>query len=257
MSDSEFRDEPNHAGTEAETQEYEAEAGGAPDATKPAENGQSQVRLSRRDLLKIGGVAATAGAVPAGALLAAKTAEAAPKKPAAKAPSPLSGPAAAPVTLTVNGRKKTLPLEPRVTLLDALRNRLDLTGAKKVCDRGQCGACTVLMDGKPVMSCMTLAIAAQGASIQTIEGVAKGDDLHPVQEAFIEHDALMCGFCTPGFVMSIKSLLDRNPDPSLAQVKDACQGNVCRCGTYPRVFEAALAAAKEMKGAKKAAAKKA
>jgi aerobic-type carbon monoxide dehydrogenase small subunit (CoxS/CutS family) len=105
------------------------------------------------------------------------------------------------------------------------------------------------MNGKPVMSCMTLAIAAQGAEIQTIEGLAKGDNLHPVQAAFIEHDALMCGFCTPGFVMSIKSLLDRNPNPTLDQVKSACQGNVCRCGTYPRVFDAALAAAKNMKKA--------
>src|SRR4028119_1970276 len=212
--------------------------------TQETENSTSQpqrnLRLSRRDLLKIGGVAATAGAVPAAGLLVAKTGEA---QAQGSTQSGLSGPAAVPVALTVNGTKQTLQLEPRVTLLDALRNHLDLTGAKKVCDRGQCGACTVLMNDKPVMSCMTLAIAAQGADIQTIEGLAKGEQLHPVQEAFIEHDALMCGFCTPGFVMSIKSLLDRNPNPTLDQVKGACQGNICRCGTYPRVFEAALAAA--------------
>jgi xanthine dehydrogenase YagT iron-sulfur-binding subunit len=207
---------------------------------------QRNVKLSRRDLLKIGGVAATAGAVPAAGLLVAKSEDA---QAQTAQQSGMSGPAAVPVALSINGRKQTLRLEPRVTLLDAMRNHLDLTGAKKVCDRGQCGACTVLVNGKPVMSCMTLAIAAQGADIQTIEGLAKGDNLHPVQAAFIEHDALMCGFCTPGFVMSIKSLLDRNPNPTLDQVKSACQGNVCRCGTYPRVFDAALAAAKNMKKA--------
>lgn len=210
------------------------------DTTKP----QRKLKLSRRELLKIGGVAATAGAVPAAGLLISQTDEA--QAQTAKN-NGLAGPAAVPITLNVNGQKQNLQLEPRVTLLDALRNHLDLTGAKKVCDRGQCGACTVLINGKPVMSCMTLAIASQGAPIQTVEGVAKGEQLHPVQEAFIEHDALMCGFCTPGFVMSIKSLLDRNPTPTLDQVKGACQGNVCRCGTYPRVFEAALAAAKSMK----------
>jgi xanthine dehydrogenase YagT iron-sulfur-binding subunit len=207
---------------------------------------QRNVKLSRRDLLKIGGVAATAGAVPAAGLLVAKSNDA---QAQTARQNGLSGPAAVPVSLSVNGKKQTMQLEPRVTVLDALRNHLDLTGAKKVCDRGQCGACTVLMNGKPVMSCMTLAIAAQGAEIQTIEGLAKGEQLHPVQEAFIEHDALMCGFCTPGFVMSIKSLLDRNPNPTLDQVKSACQGNVCRCGTYPRVFEAALAAAKNTRKA--------
>lgn len=202
-----------------------------------------RVKLSRRHLLKIGGVAATAGAVPAAGMLLAErdNAEAAPAKP-----KPTVGPSAIPITLKINGKTETLPLEPRVTLLDTLRNRLDLTGAKKVCDRGQCGACTVLIDGKPRMSCMTLAISVQNRDIQTIEGLAKGEELHPVQAAFIEHDALMCGFCTPGFIMSIKSLLDRNPNPSLDQVKSACQGNVCRCGTYPKVFEAALAAAKQM-----------
>lgn len=202
-----------------------------------------RVKLSRRHLLKIGGVAATAGAVPAAGMLLAErnNAEAAPAKP-----KPTVGPSAIPITLKINGKTETLPLEPRVTLLDTLRNRLDLTGAKKVCDRGQCGACTVLVDGKPHMSCMTLAISVQNRDIQTIEGLAKGEELHPVQAAFVEHDALMCGFCTPGFIMSIKSLLDRNPNPSLDQVKSACQGNVCRCGTYPKVFEAALAAAKQM-----------
>jgi aerobic-type carbon monoxide dehydrogenase small subunit (CoxS/CutS family) len=205
-------------------------------------------KISRRNLLKIGGVAATAGAVPAAGMLLAET-EKVEAAPAAKAPQSTFGPAAVPVTLTINGQKQQLNIEPRVTLLDAMRNRLDLTGAKKVCDRGQCGACTVLVNGKPVMSCMTLAIAAQNQPIQTIEGLAKGDNLHPIQAAFIEHDALMCGFCTPGFIMSIKALLDKNPNPSLEQVKAACQGNVCRCGTYPKVFEAALSAAQKSKTA--------
>ena len=217
-----------------------------PDIENNAPKSQRNVKLSRRDLLKIGGVAATAGAVPAAGLLVAKSEDA---QAQTAQQSGMAGPAAMPVALSINGKKQTLRLEPRVTLLDAMRNHLDLTGAKKVCDRGQCGACTVLMNGKPVMSCMTLAIVAQGADIQTIEGLARGDNLHPVQAAFIEHDALMCGFCTPGFVMSIKSLLDRNPNPTLDQVKSACQGNVCRCGTYPRVFDAALAAAKNMKKA--------
>ncbi|MBV9866346.1 MAG: (2Fe-2S)-binding protein [Abitibacteriaceae bacterium] len=214
-----------------------------------SESKRSGTSLSRRDLLKIGGMAATAGAVPAAGMLLAKSSDAAP----AKTPG-LVGPSAVPVTLLINGKKETLSLEPRVTLLDALRNRLDLTGAKKVCDRGQCGACTVNVNGKNVMSCMTLAINVQNVPIQTIEGLAQGDHLHPVQEAFIAHDALMCGFCTPGFIMSLKALLDKNTHPTLDDVKEACQGNICRCGTYPRVFEAALAAAQEMRNqpAKKA-----
>lgn len=219
--------------------------GANPPSTSDEQVAGSQLRLSRRDLLKIGGVAAVAGVAPAaGALLARSKAEAAP----AMTPG-VVGPSAAPVTLTINGKKETLSLQPRVTLLDALRNRLDLTGAKKVCDRGACGACTVIIAGKPVMSCMTLAIAVQGQPIETVEGLAHGDTLHPIQEAFIAHDGLMCGFCTPGFLMSVKSLLDHNANPTLDDVKHACQGNVCRCGTYPRVFEAALAAAHEMRKA--------
>ncbi|MDQ2731498.1 MAG: (2Fe-2S)-binding protein [Armatimonadota bacterium] len=227
-------------------QEKIIQTGGVNPSTEPDEpSAVSRLRLSRRDLLKIGGVAAVAGVAPAaGVLLARSRAEA-----ATPATPGLAGPAAVPVTLTINGKKETLSLEPRVTLLDALRNRLDLTGAKKVCDRGACGACTVIIGGKPVMSCMTLAIAVQGQPIETVEGLAHGETLHPIQEAFIAHDGLMCGFCTPGFLMSVKSLLDHNPNPTLDDVKHACQGNVCRCGTYPRVFEATLAAAHEMRKA--------
>ena len=138
--------------------------------------------------------------------------------------------------------------EPRHTLLDVLRNRLDLTGAKPICDRGSCGGCTVLVDGQPVYSCMMLAVDAVGKEITTIEGISDGQRLDPVQQAFVEHDALMCGFCTPGFVMSVKALLNRNPNPTLDDVKAAVSGNLCRCGTYPRVFEAALAAARMKRG---------
>ncbi len=153
------------------------------------------------------------------------------------------------ITLHINGKDHKLTVEPRTTLLSALRDRLELTGTKQVCDRGTCGGCTVIVDGRTVYACMTLAIDMEGKNIRTIEGLAAGDELHPVQEAFIEKDALMCGFCTPGFVMSVAALLEGNPDPSLDEVKEGVSGNMCRCGTYPRVFEAALAAAQQMRGA--------
>jgi len=147
-----------------------------------------------------------------------------------------------PVTLAINGEKKDFQLEPRVTLLDALRNYGPLTGTKEVCDRGTCGACTVLVDGKLVYSCMKLAIDAQGHEITTIEGLAKEGQLTPVQQAFIDCDALMCGFCTPGLVLATTALLTENPKPTVDQIKRACSGNLCRCGTYPHVIKAALKA---------------
>jgi aerobic-type carbon monoxide dehydrogenase small subunit (CoxS/CutS family) len=148
------------------------------------------------------------------------------------------------LTLRINGQAKPLQVEPRTTLLNALRNHANLTGAKLVCDRGSCGACTVMVEGKPVYSCMMLAVDAQGKAITTVEGLGTPEKMDPVQEAFVENDALMCGFCTPGLVMSVRALLNRNPNPTLEQVKEACCGNLCRCGTYPRVFDAALAAAR-------------
>jgi len=154
------------------------------------------------------------------------------------------GPGDVPVALTVNGKRVDLKIEPRVTLLDALRTRADLTGNKRVCDRGTCGACTMIVDGRTVYACSTLAIEAQGKEIRTVEGLSSGNALHPVQQAFCDVDALMCGFCTPGFVTTISAYLKKHPNPSLAEVREACKGNFCRCGTYPRVFEAALAAAK-------------
>lgn len=153
------------------------------------------------------------------------------------------GPEAVPVTLKVNGEKLKLMLEPRVTLLDALRNYSSHTGPKEGCDRASCGACTVLMDGLPVYSCQKLAIESQGAAITTVEGLAKDSKLTKVQEAFIEKDALQCGYCTPGFIVSITALLKRNPRPTAADVKHACAGNLCRCGCHPHIVQAALKAA--------------
>jgi xanthine dehydrogenase YagT iron-sulfur-binding subunit len=199
-------------------------------------------RVSRRGLLKGLGAGAAGTAVAAPAVKKAAT------KPASAAPVKMAK-GRVPVTLKINGSTQKVTVEPRATLLDVLRNDLDLTGAKLVCNHGSCGACTVHIEGKTRYSCMTLAIDADGKQITTVEGVAKGDELHPVQAAFVEKDALMCGFCTPGFVMSVKALLDRNPNPSLEEVKRACQGNICRCGTYNGIFEAALTAARRMKEA--------
>lgn len=153
------------------------------------------------------------------------------------------------VALNVNGQTRMADVEPRTTLLNTLRDKLDLTGAKKICDRGSCGGCTVLVDGKPAYSCMMLAVDAQGKKVTTVEGLGTPNKMSQVQEAFVEKDALMCGFCTPGFVVSCTALLERNANPTLADVKEACAGNICRCGTYPHVFSAALEAAKRKKGA--------
>ena len=154
------------------------------------------------------------------------------------------------ITLDVNGTARSVQVEPRTTLLNALRNHLEpaVTGPKLVCDAGTCGACTVLLDGKPAYSCLVLAVDAVNKKITTVEGLGSPENPNAVQAAFVEHDALMCGFCTPGFVTTITAYLKKNPNPSLAEVREACKGNFCRCGTYPRVFEAALAAAKATAG---------
>jgi aerobic-type carbon monoxide dehydrogenase small subunit (CoxS/CutS family) len=153
------------------------------------------------------------------------------------------GPGAVPVALTVNGERLQLQLEPRVTLLDALRNYSSLTGSKEGCDRAACGACTVLLDGAPIYSCQKLAIEAQGHEITTIEGVTNNGTLSKVQRAFIDKDALQCGYCTPGFVMSVTALLNKNPRPTIEEAKHACSGNLCRCGTQPHVLKAIFEAA--------------
>jgi xanthine dehydrogenase YagT iron-sulfur-binding subunit len=142
----------------------------------------------------------------------------------------------------VNGKRIDLRIEPRVTLLNAIRNRADLTGNKRVCDRGACGACTMIVDGRTVYSCSTLAIEVQGKQIRTVDGLANGNTLHPVQQAFVDQDGLMCGFCTPGFVMATVALLERTPNPTVEQARKGLDGNICRCGTFVRIMEAALKA---------------
>jgi xanthine dehydrogenase YagT iron-sulfur-binding subunit len=149
------------------------------------------------------------------------------------------GPGEVPVVLTINGRKHQLAVEPRTTLLDAVRQRLNMTGVKRVCDRASCGACTMIVDGRTVYACSILAIEAQGKVIRTVEGLATANALHPVQETFCEHDGLMCGFCTPGLVVATTALLEKTPNPTLEQAKRALDGNICRCGTYTKVLKAA------------------
>jgi len=183
--------------------------------------------FSRRSFLKTVG----ASGVAAGVL----------KAPAAEAQTVKAvGPGAVPVTLNVNGKPLRLTIEPRVTLLDALRMHASppMTGNKRGCDRGACGACTMLVDNRPVYACSTLAIEVQGKQIRNVDGLASGDKLHPVQQAFCEKDALMCGFCTPGFIMASVGLLEKHPNPTPDQIKKGLDGNICRCGTFNRIFEA-------------------
>jgi len=196
------------------------------DARKPEPNSG----VSRRDFMKISAVTA---AVPL--VLGPKVVQAAGEEVA------VHGPGKVPVALNVNGKKLSADLEPRVTLLDALREQFDLTGAKRVCDRGACGACTVLLDGKPVYACSVLAIDAQGAKITTIESLAEGDALSPVMQAFVAHDAQQCGFCTPGFVVATTHFLQQHPKPSAEDVRHGLSGNYCRCGTYDGIRAVALA----------------
>jgi xanthine dehydrogenase YagT iron-sulfur-binding subunit len=193
--------------------------------------------LSRRDFLR---GSAAAGALGTGILGGTVELEAAPRTEVGVG---IVGPGAVPMTFQINGGTRQAALEPRVTLLDALREHLDLTGAKKVCDRGTCGSCTVLLEGKAVYACSVLAIEAQGRSIQTVEGLGRAARPHPIQTAFVEHDAQQCGFCTPGFVMAAKALLDRNPHPNLDEIHQGLSGNFCRCGTYAGLRKAVLEAA--------------
>jgi len=146
------------------------------------------------------------------------------------------------IQLRVNGELYEVAVHPHWTLLEVLREELDLTGAKKGCDAGDCGGCTVILDGKPVVSCLTLAVEADGRDILTIEGLAQNGQLHPIQNAFVEHGAIQCGFCTPGMIMSAKALLDENPNPTEEEVRRAIAGNLCRCTGYVKIVEAILAA---------------
>jgi len=196
---------------------------------------------SRRKFLKGVGVAG-AGAALVDHIIAPDTT--AITKKSIVAGQPVNG--SVDIVLDVNGARRNVNVEPRTTLLNALRNHLEpaVTGPKLVCDMGSCGACTVLMDGKNVYSCLVLAVDAVGKKLTTVEGFGTPEKMSAVQAAFVEHDGLMCGFCTPGFVTTISAFLKKKANPTLDEVREACKGNFCRCGTYPRVFEAALAAAK-------------
>ncbi len=161
---------------------------------------------------------------------------------------PSAGLDAVPISLQINGVTRIVHAEPHMTLAEALRGPLGLTGTKIACNRGACSACTVWLDGQPVCSCMMLAIEVGSRAVTTIEGLAQGETLHPVQQAFIDHDALQCGFCTPGMIMSCAALVERNAEPSADDVRAAISGHICRCGTYPHVIAATLDAAKARKG---------
>ncbi len=200
-------------------------------------------KLSRRTFLKSIGVSSVSAAAAKGSGVVNQMENA-----GILEKDKIVGPGKVKVTFVVNGKTVPVTIEPRTTLADALRDFLHLTGTKIGCDRGACGACTVIMDGMAVTACMTLALDAVGRSIETIEGLALGTDkLHPLQEAFINEDAMQCGFCTSGMIMSTKHLLDHNSKPSLEDIKTAVSGNLCRCGTYPHVFKAVENAAKKMK----------
>jgi xanthine dehydrogenase YagT iron-sulfur-binding subunit len=165
-----------------------------------------------------------------------------------EAASDVQGPGEVSITLNINGESKKLSVEPRVTLLDALRNQLDTTGSKKVCDRGTCGACTILVDDEPAYSCSMLAVEAEGRKITTVEGLGTPEAMHAVQSAFVDHDAQQCGFCTPGFIVASAALLQSNSNPSADDINEALGGNLCRCGTYANMVPAIQDAAKAMKG---------
>jgi aerobic-type carbon monoxide dehydrogenase small subunit (CoxS/CutS family) len=196
---------------------------------------QSTRGLSRRNFLKgIGGGAVASSVVPA-------------LMTGIQAAPATDGVTEARITLNINGRSQSLEVQARETLANVLRNRLDLTGSKVCCDRGECGACTVLVDGQSTYSCMTLAMDAVGREITTIEGLAQGEQLHPCQQAMVEFDGYQCGFCTPGQIMSMVAMLKKTPNPTLAQVKHGMSGNICRCAAYPNIFKAALAAADMMR----------
>lgn len=196
---------------------------------------------NRRDFLRGSGIAAASAVLTAPVALAVEEA----REAIQDGPKVLSG--EMPITLKVNGHEMSCKIEPRSTLLDTLRHRLDVTGPKRVCDRSSCGACTVILDGDTVYSCTTLAVSCEGRDIQTVESFDTGEK--GVPHAFHQNDGLMCGYCTPGFVTACKAMLDKNPNPTMEEVRKGLDGNICRCGTYVGVIDAALAAAKAMKGA--------
>ena len=198
----------------------------------------NQGNISRRGFLKGAGLTAAGTVIASTGVLSLKGQNTATTK--------TLGPGTVHIKMKVNGKSRQLNVEPRTTLADALRTELQLTGTKVGCNRGSCSACTVWIDGIPVLSCMTLAIEVGNREVTTIEGLAKNDELHPVQQAFTEHDATQCGFCTPGMIMSAAHLLETNSNPSADDVKDATRGNFCRCGTHPKVVDATIDAAKNI-----------
>ena len=202
---------------------------------KSKEKKHPSLNVSRRDFLKGMGTTAVAASL---------TATAFPLPPEAEAALP-SGVKEAAIQLNVNGQVHRLRVKSHWTLLEVLRTKLRLTGAKRFCDRGSCGACTVIMEDKAVYACSRLAIEADGKSITTIEGLADGEKLHPIQEAFVQHDGMQCGFCTSGVIMSAKAFLDKNPRPTPAEMKEALSGNICRCSAYTKIIESALAASQK------------
>jgi xanthine dehydrogenase YagT iron-sulfur-binding subunit len=201
------------------------------DAHADAESG-----VSRRAFIQRAATVSTGVAL--GPTLASAAALAEPGAPPAPVPVPDGGDRALRVALTVNGEAKALTVDPRVTLLDALRERLDLTGTKKGCDRGQCGACTVHVDGRRVLSCLTLVASVTGTRVTTVEGLATGGDLHPVQQAFIDCDGFQCGFCTSGQLMSAVSVIRDGQTRTDEQIREWMSGNICRCGAYPNIVAA-------------------
>ena len=190
--------------------------------------------VSRRDFLKISTIAAAVPVVSGPKMVLA-----------AGEQVPVHGPGKVPMTFNVNGKTYKASLEPRVTLLDALRDSLDITGAKRVCDKAECGACTVLLDDKPVYACSMLAIEGQGKKITTVEALMENGKLHPIQQAFVDNDASQCGFCTPGFVVACKAMLDKHPDPTPDDLLHELSGNICRCGTYAGIRGAIAEAARK------------
>lgn len=190
--------------------------------------------VSRRDFLKISTIAAAVPVVSGPKMVMA-----------AGEQVPVQGPGKVPMTFNVNGKTYKASLEPRVTLLDALRDSLDITGAKRVCDKAECGACTVLLDNKAVYACSMLAIEAQGKKITTVEALMENGKLHPIQQAFVDNDASQCGFCTPGFVIACKAMLDKHPNPTPDDLLHELSGNYCRCGTYAGIRGAVAQAARK------------
>jgi xanthine dehydrogenase YagT iron-sulfur-binding subunit len=200
----------------------------------PEEPMEERSGVSRRDFLKISTIAAAVPVVSGPKMVLA-----------AGEQVPVHGPGKVPMTFNVNGKTYKASLEPRVTLLDALRDSLDITGAKRVCDKAECGACTVLLDDKSVYACSMLAIEGQGKKITTVEALMENGKLHPIQQAFVDNDASQCGFCTPGFVVACKAMLDKHPDPTPDDLLHELSGNICRCGTYAGIRGAIAQAARK------------